>query len=667
MNIIDFNSILPGVIDQLGLVENKQMSNKTNKRFGSKGSLSIDLKKATWYDHENQIGGGLLDLIEQQTGDNAWDWLRKHGFVSEQMPKANIILAPTSNYKERNEVYIYKTAAGDPLYRKIRSYDSHGVRKFAQERFDKESGKWLSGLKIKDNEGNVINEVTPTIYNLPALINQPNDTIYFVEGERNVNDLTALGLLATTSGSANSWQDQFASFFIGREVIVFADNDAAGIAFQQSVIASLNGKAKSLKAIDLAKHWREMPVKGDISDFIASGGSLSDLQNIIEQTAYIQPLMTIKPPRLTFSTIGELIDKTQEIDWLIKNYITSDSLTCLFAQPGSGKSVLALDWAARIASGDEWYGCRVKQGTVAYIAGEGTYGLVRRLQAWQIDNDISLKNSPLYLSSASAPIDTVEGLDEVITAIDATGSTPRLIVLDTLARSISGNENDSEAMNAFIAACDTLRHRYQGASILIVHHTGHSVTDRARGSSVLNAAMDTSYSLTTDSDIRCLCCTKAKDFKPTITECFTLKEIDLGNLDEDGYAVTSVVLEPTNATTKSEKLTKTQKLGINSLLAAISNQEETAELSQWRSIFYAVYNGDSPDAKKKAFQRVRNDLETKGIIKGEHDIYSFINIDKHKTIDATTIALKYREDLKKKEAKNASDFMTKEGSNDNLT
>jgi hypothetical protein len=200
-----------------------------------------------------------------------------------------------------------------------------------------------------------------------------------------------------------------------------------------------------------------------------------------------------------------------------------------------------------------------------------------------------------------------------------------------------------------------------------VHHTGHAATDRARGSSVLNAAMDTSYSLTADSDIRRLSCTKAKDFKPTVDQCFTLKEVDLGNIDEDGYAVTSVVFEPTNVASNTEKLTKTQKLGINSLLAAISNGEETAELSQWRSIFYAVYNGDSPDAKKKAFQRVRNDLETKGIITGENDIYSFINIAQHKTIDATTIALKYREDLKKKEAKNASDFTTKEGSNDDVT
>ena len=35
-------------------------------RFGKRGSLSVDLKNNVWFDHENMIGGGILDLVVHQ-------------------------------------------------------------------------------------------------------------------------------------------------------------------------------------------------------------------------------------------------------------------------------------------------------------------------------------------------------------------------------------------------------------------------------------------------------------------------------------------------------------------------------------------------------------------------------------------------------------------------
>ena len=49
-------------------------------RYGSKGSLSIDLSKGTWFDYEAGEGGGVLDLIKREIGGDtrrALEWLER--------------------------------------------------------------------------------------------------------------------------------------------------------------------------------------------------------------------------------------------------------------------------------------------------------------------------------------------------------------------------------------------------------------------------------------------------------------------------------------------------------------------------------------------------------------------------------------------------------------
>ena len=44
---------------------NGALSTRTQLRFGRQGSLAVELagdKRGQWYDHENKIGGGALDL-----------------------------------------------------------------------------------------------------------------------------------------------------------------------------------------------------------------------------------------------------------------------------------------------------------------------------------------------------------------------------------------------------------------------------------------------------------------------------------------------------------------------------------------------------------------------------------------------------------------------------
>ena len=63
---------------------NKNLSTRSELRFGAKGSLSVDLTKGTWYDYEAGIGGGVLDLVCRELGfagrEEAAEWLRVEGY-----------------------------------------------------------------------------------------------------------------------------------------------------------------------------------------------------------------------------------------------------------------------------------------------------------------------------------------------------------------------------------------------------------------------------------------------------------------------------------------------------------------------------------------------------------------------------------------------------------
>jgi hypothetical protein len=43
---------------------NRRLSKAKELRFGTNGSLSVDLEKGRWFSHEAQQGGGVLALIE---------------------------------------------------------------------------------------------------------------------------------------------------------------------------------------------------------------------------------------------------------------------------------------------------------------------------------------------------------------------------------------------------------------------------------------------------------------------------------------------------------------------------------------------------------------------------------------------------------------------------
>ncbi len=94
--------------------------------------------------------------------------------------------------------------------------------------------------------------------------------VIIVEGEKDADNLIALGITATTNPfGAGNWPEHFGPYFAGKNVVLIPDNDDTGRQHMDKVAANLKGHAASIKYLKLP----DLPEKGDISDFIAKSGS----------------------------------------------------------------------------------------------------------------------------------------------------------------------------------------------------------------------------------------------------------------------------------------------------------------------------------------------------------------------------------------------------------
>src|SRR5205823_4646189 len=76
--------------------------------------------------------------------------------------------------------------------------------------------------------------------------------------------VTAADALQILGGGAGKWRDDYSESLRGKDVVIFADDDAPGRAHADQVIEALTGIARSIKRVTLPDGFH------DISDYIAS-------------------------------------------------------------------------------------------------------------------------------------------------------------------------------------------------------------------------------------------------------------------------------------------------------------------------------------------------------------------------------------------------------------
>jgi putative DNA primase/helicase len=245
--------------------------------------------------------------------------------------------------------------------------------------------------------------------------------------------------------------------------------------------------------------------------------------------------------------------------WRIRNILPTTGLASIYGPSTSGKSFLALDMAAAIASGQPWFGNRVKQAPVVYVALEGEAGFRLRIIAWEAAHDEPMPDNLFFLIlqpfKLTNPID-VDQLGQVC---------PQgcVIIIDTLNRAApTANENESHDMGLILEASKRLQQQ-TNSLVILIHHTGKDETRGLRGHSSLLAAMDAALEVSRLNEQREWTVAKSKDGQDGASFGFRLSIEEL-EYDEYGEVVTSCAIQPAGGSNRDPS---TLSLGANQKIA----------------------------------------------------------------------------------------------------
>jgi hypothetical protein len=121
-------------------------------------------------------------------------------------------------------------------------------------------------------------------------------TVFVVEGEKDVESLRARGLVATTNaGGAGKWPDNFGKYLAGKETIILPDNDPAGQDHVQKVARNLHGFATSVRLLELPG----LAPKGDVTDWFRAGNTVEKLLELVSGCPLWKPPQEAAPSAQT--------------------------------------------------------------------------------------------------------------------------------------------------------------------------------------------------------------------------------------------------------------------------------------------------------------------------------------------------------------------------------
>jgi hypothetical protein len=288
--------------------------------------------------------------------------------------------------------YDYRDASGKLLFQVCRTEP----KDFFQRRPDGKGG-WINGL------GNT----KPVLYQLPQVLEavKKGEIVFVCEGEKDCDNLTKLGLTATTNPmGAGKWRDYHSDWLKGARVVILPDNDEPGRKHAQQVAQSLFGKATSVKVLELPG----LPPKGDVSDWLASGGTKEELLRLAQEAPEWEPPKQANQEKREKAAKEKEDKPTRQASFFVQGeilyeqiYSEGKSLFLVFdTTTGEAKTVPFIELEEEVIepiSGED-----VELGAVKLPSGISEYGDTLSLLA-EIENHIYryLDVTPTYLKFAS--------------------------------------------------------------------------------------------------------------------------------------------------------------------------------------------------------------------------------------------------------------------------
>lgn len=178
---------------------------------------------------------------------------------TQQKQKSRIVA--TYDYRDEENRLLYQAVRFEP-------------KDFRQRR--KSDQGWVWSLK----------GVRRVLYRLPEILKsakQPSPpAVFIVEGEKDVETLRSLGLVATTNaGGAGKWLAEYNEALRDRFVVVIGDNDESGNDHVKLVCENIKPVARELRVVALPG----LPEKGDVTNWVEAGGTREKLRELVKDAS----------------------------------------------------------------------------------------------------------------------------------------------------------------------------------------------------------------------------------------------------------------------------------------------------------------------------------------------------------------------------------------------
>ncbi len=364
------------------------------------GSFSVNYKSGIWKDFASEDGGGdIISLVAYVRGNSQADAARE---LADKLRVSPLRVDHGSNgHNGEHRPAAVATSGNAELAPKIFTWGDTGppTRKDEIRRHVYSIGARAIRVKIKRDGGSYVNwyyvseegwqAKKPDHYEAipyrstaidpfdPDLI---GDEILWPEGEKDVDGLNGLNIPAFTFGGVgDGLPDGIGHYLKDHRLVILADNDDPGRAHAEKKAATAHAAgAASIKIV----HFPELPPKGDVSDFIAHGGTAEQLLERIDTAPLWQvpesAAEEVKQKEQEGSGESSLVIRCmadiepEKIEWLWPCRIAIGKQTLIGGEPGLGKSQITAALAAAVTTGGEWP-CnegRAPRGSVIILSAE---------------------------------------------------------------------------------------------------------------------------------------------------------------------------------------------------------------------------------------------------------------------------------------------------------
>ena len=161
---------------------------------------------------------------------------------------------------------------------------------------------------------------------------------------------------------------------------------------------------------------------------------------------------------------------------VVQNIFDAGSVGVMAGSPNAGKTFLAVHLAVHVAAGEAWFGAKVAQGPVVYVAAEAP-GSVKTRARLAAARHFEGRRLPFYVVSASpglgdeaySPHDTDKLCRTLGNVASIEGSECRMLIIDTVASVLGGGEENADGMLRLAASAKFIAAK-TNVCVVLVHH-----------------------------------------------------------------------------------------------------------------------------------------------------------------------------------------------------